>query len=204
MKFTVPNQLTLFRILLTPLFYILIISDCADCFLWAAVVYTLAAITDWYDGYFARRLGMVTRWGQFMDPLADKVLIATALLVFAQLNYIFWWMVIIILARDFIVTSLRMFALYFGNPVVTTIVAKWKTFLQMAFVFALLIYINIPGLQDIKLNHTEHPWFLWTTITVSIILILTVYSGIYYLVVNRLHVLELGRVLWNILRRRRR
>jgi len=204
MKFTVPNQLTLFRFLLTPVFYILLVSGDDVSRLWAGIVFILAAITDWYDGYFARRLGMVTRWGQFMDPLADKLLISTALIVFAQLNYVFWWMIVIIIFRDFIVTFLRLFALYIGNPVVTTIVAKWKTFLQMAFVFALLLYINVPGLPDVQLNKVENPWFLWTTLVVSVIILLTVYSGVYYLIVNRLHVLELGKMTWNIIRLKRK
>lgn len=204
MKFTVPNQLTLFRFLLTPVFYFLLISGDGQLRLWAGIIFTLAAITDWYDGYFARHLGMVTRWGQFMDPLADKVLISTALVVFAQLHYVFWWMIAIIIIRDFLVTFLRMFALYIGDPVVTTVVAKWKTFLQMAFVFALLVYINIPDLPEIRLDKVESPWFLWTTIIVSLILLLTVYSGIYYIVVNRLHFLELGRMSWNALQLKRK
>jgi len=193
MNFSIPNQLTLFRFILTPIFYILILQPDESSRLWAGILFFLASLTDWYDGYFARRFGLVTRWGQFMDPLADKLLVSTALFVLAQLHYLMWWMVIVIILRDFMVTSLRIFALYIGRPIITSVIAKWKTFLQMAFIFALLIYLNIPGLPDIKLNNSADPWLLWSTLILSLIVILTLYSGIYYLIVNRAHMLELGR-----------
>lgn len=202
MRLTIPNSLTLVRFLLTPVFYFLIIDGSAETRLWASIVFIIGALTDWYDGYFARRFGLVTRWGQFMDPLADKVLISAALVVLAQLNYLFWWMVIVIIARDFIITFLRLFALYIGRPIITTVAAKWKTFLQMAFVLAVLVYINIPGVPEVRLNMTARPWLQWTTIVISIVILLTAYSGIYYLIVNRLHIIELGRMIWQFITRK--
>ena len=203
MRLTIPNSLTLVRFLLTPVFYFLLIDGSPDTRLLASIIFIAAALTDWYDGYFARRLGMVTRWGQFMDPLADKVLISAALAVLAQLDYLFWWMVIVIISRDFIVTFLRLFALYIGKPIITTVVAKWKTFLQMTFVLAVLVYINIPGVPEIRLNMVTLPWLQWTTIVVSIIILLTAYSGIYYLIVNRLHIIELWRIIWQSITRKK-
>ncbi len=203
MRLTIPNSLTLVRFLLTPVFYFLIIEGSAETRLWASIVFIIGALTDWYDGYFARRLGMVTRWGQFMDPLADKVLISTAIFALAQLHYLYWWMVIVIIARDFIVTFLRLFALYIGKPIFTTAIAKWKTFLQMAFVLAVLVYINIPGVPEIRLNMTARPWLQWTTIVISVVILMTVYSGIYYLIVNRLHIVELGKMTWYLIIRKK-
>jgi len=193
MIINIPNQLTLFRILLTPIFVYLFIQEDKNLILIASIIFIFAAFTDWYDGYFARKFQSVTRWGQFMDPLADKILVSSALVVFGYLNYVFWWMIIIILVRDGIITFLRSFALIIGKPIITSVFAKWKTFLQMGFVFAFLIYINIPNLPNLALDNAAQPWFLWTTITMVVVVILTLISGIHYLIVNRSHMVELGR-----------
>jgi CDP-diacylglycerol--glycerol-3-phosphate 3-phosphatidyltransferase len=193
MKITLPNQLTLLRIILTPVFVIMFINPQPGYTLPASIVFLAAALTDWYDGYFARRLNLTSRWGQFMDPLADKVLISAALFVFAYRDYVYWWMIIIIIVRDFLITFLRSFALYIGKPIITSALAKWKTFLQMTFIFVLLIYINIPVLPAISLQESEQPWLLWTTIFLAIVTITTIYSGAHYLIVNRIHAIELFR-----------
>lgn len=163
----------------------------------ASIVFFIAAFTDWYDGYYARRFQSVTRWGQFMDPLADKILVSSALLVFAFMHYIYWWMVIIIITRDAIITYLRSFALHIGKPIITSNVAKWKTFIQMGFVLGFLIYINIPGLPSVHLSDVKNPWLLWTTITLLVVVCLTLYSGTHYLIVNRSHLFELVRRIGN-------
>ena len=156
MKFTIPNQLTIIRMVLTPVFVYLFLIDDPIYKLVASIIFFIAAFTDWYDGYFARRFQSVTRWGQFMDPLADKILVSSALFVFAYLGYVFWWMIIIIISRDALVTYLRSFALRIGKPIITSVVAKWKTFIQMGFVLGFLIYINIPGLPPVHLTDTTN------------------------------------------------
>jgi CDP-diacylglycerol--glycerol-3-phosphate 3-phosphatidyltransferase len=193
MKINIPNQLTLIRILLTPLFLILFIQEPSGSKVWAGIIFFVAAFTDWYDGYYARRFQSVTRWGQFMDQLADKILVSSALIVFAYSRYVYWWMIVIIIGRDAIITSLRSFALQIGKPIITSMFAKWKTFLQMGFVFALLIYINIPNLPDVSLDQAAQPWFLWTTITMSVVVLLTFISGVQYFISNWSHLVELGR-----------
>jgi CDP-diacylglycerol--glycerol-3-phosphate 3-phosphatidyltransferase len=165
----------------------------------ATFVFMFAALTDWYDGYIARRFSQTSRLGQFMDPLADKILVSSALAVFAYLQYAYIWMVVVIIGRDFLITFLRSYALYHGKAIITSTFAKWKTFLQMAFILALLIYMNIPGLPDIRLDHVSHPWLQWTTITLGIVVILTVFSGIHYLIVNRSHVIELIKRIFKFL-----
>ena len=193
MVFNIPNQLTIIRIILTPVFVYLFIQESEGYKLAGSIIFIVAAFTDWYDGYFARRFQSVSRWGQFMDPLADKILVSSAFLVFSYTNYIFWWMTILIIFRDALITSLRSFAMAIGKPIITSVFAKWKTFLQMAFVFALLIYLNIPGLPDVRLDKTGTPWLLWTTLCLSAVLFLNLFSGIQYLIVNRSHLQELGR-----------
>lgn len=202
MKFTIPNQLTIIRIILTPVFVFLFIEDGSLYRLIASIIFFIAAFTDWYDGYYARRFQSVTRWGQFMDPLADKILVSSALFVFAYMEYVYWWMIFIIIGRDALVTYLRSFALRIGKPIITSVVAKWKTFLQMGFVLSFLIYINIPGLPSVNLNDAVHPWLLWTTITLSVVVGLTLFSGIHYLIINRSHLNELGRRIGRIFTKR--
>ena len=191
MELNIPNQLTILRILLTPVFILLFIHEAPDLKLYAAIVFLIASFTDWYDGYIARRFKMVSRWGQYMDPLADKILVSSALIVFAYMDYIYWWMVIVIVVRDAVITFLRSFALSIGRPIITSNLAKWKTFSQMGFVFAILLYVNIPGLPDIRLSHNAHPWQLWTTITLFIVTLITALSGILYFISNWSHLIEL-------------
>ena len=143
MKLTIPNQLTILRILLTPVFLYLFIQESVGQQLAGTIVFFVASFTDWYDGYIARKLNIVSRWGQFMDPLADKILISAAFFVLAYLKVLFWWMVWIIVIRDFLITFLRIFALNMGKSVVTSTFAKWKTFSQMGVLFFVLLYINL-------------------------------------------------------------
>ena len=142
MRLTIPNQLTLLRIILTLVFLYYFQKADPNGQLIASVIFILAALTDWYDGWFARRFGVITRWGQFMDPLADKFLVSAALIVFAVMDYVKWWMVWIIVGRDILVTIIRIYAINKGKPIVTSILAKWKTFIQMIIILVILGYIN--------------------------------------------------------------
>ena len=142
MRLTIPNQLTLLRILLTLVFLYYFIQAKPSHQLIASIVFILAALTDWYDGWYARRFGVITRWGQFMDPLADKFLVSSALIVFAVMDYVKGWMVGIIVGRDILVTIIRIYAINKGKPIVTSLLAKWKTFSQMAIILAILGYLN--------------------------------------------------------------
>jgi CDP-diacylglycerol--glycerol-3-phosphate 3-phosphatidyltransferase len=155
------------------------------------IIFSLAAATDWYDGYIARKLNIVSRWGQFMDPLADKILISAALVAFAYLGYVYWWMVILIVARDFIVTFLRMYALHRGKSIVTSYPAKVKTFVQMVVVFILLIYLSIPNAGIYYLDNYPPDYSYWISILMLIVTTLTVFSGLQYLIENRSHVTEI-------------
>jgi len=193
MKLTVPNQLTILRIILTPFFIYFYVQDTAGLKLIGTAIFTLAAATDWYDGYIARRLNIVSRWGQFMDPLADKILVSAALVVFAELGFLYWWMVILIVARDFSITFLRMYALKRGKSIVTSVIAKWKTFLQMTAVFILLIYLNFPKAAVYYLDNYPPPYTSWISILYLLVTLLTVFSGLQYMYENRSHVTELLR-----------
>jgi CDP-diacylglycerol--glycerol-3-phosphate 3-phosphatidyltransferase len=189
MKPTLANILTIIRILLTPLFiYLFLLPGWTERFV-ASVVFTIASITDWYDGYLARRYNQTSKFGQYMDPFADKILVSSALFLFAWLDYIYWWMALVIVVRDLLITFLRSYAMYRHQPMATSRLAKWKTTFQMIFIFTLLVYLNaypyLSFLPDIRLNLVNQPWLLWTTISLFFVTALTAYSGIKYLIDNQ-------------------
>ena len=193
MRLTIPNQLTILRIFLTPVFVYLFIQDSMQDKLYGTITFFIAAATDWYDGYVARKFNIITRWGQFMDPLADKILISSALIIFAFLGYLYWWMVLIIVIRDFLITFIRMYALNHGKSIVTSVLAKWKTFLQMTAVFLLLVYLNLPICDLYTLDDYPPPYGHWVSIMFLIITIITIFTAIQYLIENRSHLNELLR-----------
>lgn len=184
MRLTIPNQLTLLRILLTPLFIFLILKKSVTMQLIGTGVFLIAAFTDWYDGWYARKFGVITRWGQFMDPLADKILVASALIVYAKLGYVLWWMITVIIARDFIVTAIRIYALTTGSPVITHVLAKWKTALQMFTILLILAFINARNFIWQSTEPYQISYFDPIGICMSLITLLTVLSGIIYSVEN--------------------
>ena len=100
-----PNQLTTLRIILTPVFLFLFISGDPVLIQISLVVYIVAAITDWYDGWLARKFNYITSWGKFMDPLADKILTSTAFFAFVEIGILELWMVILVVFRDLLVTN---------------------------------------------------------------------------------------------------
>jgi CDP-diacylglycerol---glycerol-3-phosphate 3-phosphatidyltransferase len=136
---TLPNQLTVLRIILSPVFLYFFLSDVVWMKQASVAIYIVAALSDWYDGWLARKFNYITSWGKFWDPLADKILTSAAFIGFAIVDLIPWWMVIIIIGRDVIITLLRVFADMKNYNFVTSYYAKWKTLLQMIFLYYLLI-----------------------------------------------------------------
>ena len=110
-----PNQLTVLRIILTPFFLFFFLSENPLFKQISIGIFIIAALTDWYDGWLARKFNYITNWGKFWDPLADKILTSTAFIGFVILGVLQLWMVIIILLRDFIITILRAYADYKGG-----------------------------------------------------------------------------------------
>ncbi|HEY9166323.1 MAG TPA: CDP-diacylglycerol--glycerol-3-phosphate 3-phosphatidyltransferase [Candidatus Kryptonia bacterium] len=138
---TLPNQLTILRILLTPIFVVMFVSERLILKQVSVMVFAVAALTDWYDGWIARKLGKVTKWGVFLDPLADKVLTSAAFIAFAWLGMVGWWMVAVIVVRDISITILRSFAELRGQSMATNFSAKVKTFTQMVFIYGILLAV---------------------------------------------------------------
>jgi CDP-diacylglycerol--glycerol-3-phosphate 3-phosphatidyltransferase len=184
-----PNQLTILRIILTPVFLVLFLSGNPLLKQISLGVFIIAALTDWYDGWLARKFNYITSWGRFWDPLADKILTSAAFLGFAFLNILPLWMVVIILIRDFTITTLRAYADYRKSSFPTSNYAKWKTFLQMSFLYYLLIiYVGQNTVELYKGNekifsillHDQFIYFIMLFITA-----ITFHSGVTYIYKNR-------------------
>ena len=196
LQLTLPNSLTLLRILLTPVFIILLLSNEPFLLQMALVVFIVAALTDWYDGWAARRWGSITRWGKFLDPLADKILSSAALLCYVSLGLVDAWMVWIVIIRDFIITGLRSYAEYLDRPIVTSKSAQAKTFGQFVVIYYIMIlYVarTIPAV-----NHEFGPTIealmnpdvlfgMMLVVTLS-----TVGTGVLYLIDNRVFLREIS------------
>ena len=139
---TLPNILTLFRILLTPVFIVCLFEDFPGAHLWALFLFVIASITDAYDGYYARKNNMVTDTGRFLDPLADKILVSSAFISFAIMGLIDFWMVGLILFRDLFVTALRIIMTRNGFTMMTSRIAKSKTGVQLGIITFTLIFLS--------------------------------------------------------------
>jgi CDP-diacylglycerol--glycerol-3-phosphate 3-phosphatidyltransferase len=134
----IPTQLTVLRIVLVPVFFVLMALSEPPQVGWATVVFLVAAVSDWWDGYMARMMNQTSTLGAFLDPLADKLLTSAAFIAFAWLEYIPWWMVVIVIARDIYLTLLRMAADADSVQVKTSNFAKVKTFAQMTYIVLVL------------------------------------------------------------------
>ena len=190
-----PNQLTILRIILTPIFLMLFLSDNPVLKQISLAVFIIAALTDWYDGWLARKFNYITSWGKFWDPLADKILTSGAFIGFVFLKVIPLWMVAIILIRDFSITGLRVYADYKGMSFPTSFYAKWKTFIQMAFLYyMLIIYTGISTPQIYQRNMKifsllfDHNFIYFGMLLITII---TFHSGVTYVVNNRKLIIKL-------------
>lgn len=185
---TIPNQLTVLRILLSPVFLVLFFSSNTSTKVISFFVFLIAALTDWYDGMIARKYGYITEWGKFLDPLADKVLTSCAFYAFYVIGYLQLWMLVIIILRDIGITLLRSIAGWKRKPIKTTFSAKVKTFFQLSVVFYFLFFYIFSEVDWIRNNFGEtlyyliHPNFIY--LLMMIVTILTLYTGIMYLVDN--------------------
>ena len=184
-----PNQLTILRIVLTPIFLYLFISDDLLMKQISLGVFIIAALSDWYDGWLARKFNYITEWGKFMDPLADKILTSAAFIGFVLVGLLEWWMVAVILIRDFTITSLRIYVDRKGLVFTTSYYAQWKTFLQMVFLYYLLIIYVGSVTPELKTMFNEefqallNPDLLY--FIMLLITIITVHSGLFYINKNK-------------------
>ena len=142
-----PNVLTIFRVILTPFFIYLLFSSSMYSNLYALIIFILASVTDAFDGYYARKYNIETEFGNFLDPLADKILVSSAFISFYFLDLIELWMVVVILSRDFFITFLRIVMKKNGQSLKTSRIAKSKTAVQLILIIFILIFLALEKME---------------------------------------------------------
>lgn len=190
-----PNKLTVMRMALIPVFLVfMLVESIQHRYLIAAVIFAAASFTDYLDGHIARRDGLVTNFGKLMDPLADKLLVFSALVCFIELEMSSALIVFIILAREFLVTSVRLIAAEQGTVIAADIWGKMKTVSQIIWVLIALIALWLeeswPLFMTVSPGASAPPAPVIFLIGLSfviqtIVVILTVFSGFNYIWKNR-------------------
>ncbi|MDF1579910.1 MAG: CDP-diacylglycerol--glycerol-3-phosphate 3-phosphatidyltransferase [Desulfuromonadales bacterium] len=181
-RFNLPNLLTLARIAAVPVVVILLFFDSRQSGLWAAAVFSLAAITDWLDGWLARKWQVVSVLGKFLDPLADKLIVMAAFIMMIPLGRVPAWAVFLILARDIIVSGLRSIASSEGVVIDASDLGKYKTIFQMVAVIGLMLHYDYYWLFGLRWEifhvsmHNVGSFFFYLSF------VMTLWSGIDYLV----------------------
>ncbi len=168
-----PNKLTILRVAMIPFFVLFMLFPVmgeADKWI-ALVLFIVASLTDMLDGHIARKYNLITNFGKFMDPLADKLLVCSALICLVELGKIASWIVIVIIAREFIISGFRLIASDNGVVIAASYWGKFKTTFQM-----IMICLMIANLEPLQ---------LFTDIVMWIALILTVVSLMDYLIKNK-------------------
>jgi CDP-diacylglycerol--glycerol-3-phosphate 3-phosphatidyltransferase len=189
----IANKITMLRIVLTFVFMFFLSFPFKGAWvLWtkvlSLVIFIFAALSDFLDGRIAQKKNMVTDFGKLMDPIADKILVLAAFAAFVQMQLIDAWMFVIIVSREILITSLRLFALNKGKVLSATKAGKHKTVSQMLVIFFILIFIVLK--EVMKTFYTWNPiletYFSWGIYILMLITVgLTLYSGLSYLWGNR-------------------
>ena len=176
-----PNKLTLLRVVLIPVFVVLLLLEGGQNYtlrIAALIVFCVASFTDFLDGQIARRNNLVTNFGKFMDPLADKLLVCSALICMIELGQLPSWYVITVIAREFIISGFRLVAADNGIVIAASWWGKFKTTFQMLTV--ILLILNIPALHTV------------TVIVAGIAFVLTLVSLLDYIMKNHKVITEGG------------
>lgn len=185
------NKLTVMRMILVPVFLVFLVFDCIPYGkLVATTLFIIASITDKLDGYIARSRNQVTNFGKFMDPLADKLLVASALISLVELNCIPAWAVVVIIAREFAVSGLRTIAASDGTIIAASWWGKIKTVIQMIAIILLLLKVSIGEYAFLSDFIGEIKVLSWIFNSLSIYMfyiavIITIISGVDYFIKNK-------------------
>jgi len=175
-----PNKITIFRVILIPVFLVLLYIDAIPGNKWLALaVFIIASLSDMVDGKIARKYNLVTDFGKFMDPLADKLLVSSAMIALIELGRIPAWIVIVIISREFIISGFRLVAADNGIVIAAGWWGKVKTAVTMV-----MLCVMIPDLANVFPNATS-PIHIFEQVLIYVSLILTVISLFDYLVKNK-------------------
>ncbi|SDM65481.1 CDP-diacylglycerol--glycerol-3-phosphate 3-phosphatidyltransferase [Acetanaerobacterium elongatum] len=185
-KLNTPNRLTLLRIVLVPAYMVfLLLPQIPHNYLWAAIMFSAAAYTDYLDGHLARKHNMVTNFGKFLDPLADKMLVTAALICFVELGFIGSVVTVVIITREFMVTSLRLVAAGAGNVIAAGMFGKVKTVMQIIVTVAIMLMHEAMAIGALP---AAFPHRMVSETMMWVVAAVTVASGIQYLWLNRRYI----------------
>ncbi len=184
-----PNRLTILRIVLTFVFMFLLFSPGLMGKVLALVAFIIACMTDFYDGYVARKYNLITDLGKLLDPIADKILVMAAFLAFVEMRLIPAWMVVVIIFRELTITGIRIIGVSKGKVLAASMAGKHKTVSQMATIFFILgaIIIKEAGSAGLSFWNTAYEPFLDLSIYILMLITvaLTLISGISYFIKNK-------------------
>ena len=170
-----PNKLTTMRVVLViPFVIFMLAGDCTGVWMWLSlIIFAVASLTDLFDGKIARKYNLVTDFGKFMDPLADKLLVCSAMICLVSLDRLPTWVCIVIIAREFIISGFRLIASDNGIVIAASYWGKWKTTFQMAMIILLIF------------NFKWLPLYVLTQIVIYVSLALTIISLVDYILKNK-------------------
>ena len=175
-----PNTITLFRLVLTAIFCAAASAEGVVGYAIALAAFVLGAISDWLDGYLARRMDLVTSLGKLLDPLADKILVCSGFVYLSAEGLCPVWVTALIICREFLVTGIRQIAVEEGQVIAADNLGKWKTTFQLTFVITALVYLTFESVQSTNplvtslqyIAHKDHllfPLSLWPAVALTVI-----------------------------------
>ena len=168
-----PNKLSIVRVLCIPVIVVLLYLEPDECRIAAGIVFIVASMTDFLDGFIARKYKLVTDFGKFIDPVADKLLVLTTLIMMLHRGLMEAWIIVVVLARELAVDGLRMVAVNQGKVIAASKLGKIKTTCQMVLIIVSLLF-NLPVLSE---------WFM--IVLSSVTVAITLFSAVDYFVRNR-------------------
>ena len=185
-----PNKLSLLRVALIPVMVALMLPQTLVCDLLAAAVFAVAALTDYFDGHIARSRHLITDFGKFIDPVADKLLNLSAMMMLVQRGTLPGWVVVLILARELAVDGLRMVAVGQGRVIAAGKLGKIKAASQMVMLLFVLIThqpaLTAPAWDVVNATVLGAPWMRWISTALTLwVAVITLWSGIDYFVRNK-------------------
>jgi len=172
---TTASKVTMIRIALIPFFMAAALLDFPHANIIALALFILASVTDWIDGYIARKYEQITDFGKFIDPLADKLLVTSAMLIFVQWGTMPAWALMVVLTREFAVSGLRMVAASKGSVIAAAGSGKIKTVVTILGITIMLVTANLAYAPGVEIGNQ---------VVIALILIATVYSGLEYFAKN--------------------
>ena len=184
MIFNIPNIISFSRIAIAPLFLFFFLSEKNDLVILSAPIFLIGALSDWLDGWIARKYNQSSKWGIFIDPLADKILILSAFVAFVYVDIIPFWMVLIIAIRDIFMTFLRLFADSHNMLIITKQIAKIKTVFQF-IIIAYILSLFFFGKLKLYMNYYNLIYHDIVYYSMLCLTLFTVWTMVIYILDNK-------------------